>query len=46
MSKYQGVSLPKKMLNLIDEAIVNQPYNSKTEFIRQAIRHELERLSK
>ena len=44
MSNYQGISLPKKLLNLIDEAIVNKPYNSKTEFIRQAIRHELERV--
>lgn len=43
MSKYQGISLPKKLLNLIDEAIINKPYQSKTEFIRQAIRHELER---
>ena len=43
MSKYQGLSLPKKLLDKIDEAIEDAPYTNKTEFIRQAIRHELER---
>ena len=43
MNKYQGVSLPKKLLNLIDKNMNKSGYTNKTEFIRQAIRHELER---
>ncbi len=43
MVEYQGLSLPKKLLNYIDEAIKNAPYMTKNEFIRQAIRHEIER---
>jgi len=46
MSNYQGVSLPKDLLNKIEEAIENKTYTNKTEFIRQAIRHELERVKR
>lgn len=44
MSNYQGVSLPKKLLNQIDENLENSVYISKADFIRQAIRHEIERV--
>jgi len=44
MNKYQGISLPKKLLDKIDEKIKGHGFTNKTEFIRQAIRHELRRL--
>ncbi len=42
---YQGLSLPKKLLNQIDEAIENKAFTSKIDFIKHAIRNELQRLN-
>ena len=44
MAKYQGISLPKPLLNKIKNAIKNDEYTNSSEFIRQAIRHELRRM--
>ena len=46
MNKYQGVSLPKDLLNQIDAKLHKHGYLNKVDFIRQAIRIELERLNK
>lgn len=46
MSHYQGISLPKKLLNLIDEKIEGTGFTSKTDFIKQAIRNEIRRLKR
>ena len=46
MSNYQGISLPKEMLETINKERVGFCYSSTTDFIKQAIRHELERLEK
>jgi metal-responsive CopG/Arc/MetJ family transcriptional regulator len=46
MNKYQGISLPKKLLNKIEETIEEHGFTNKTEFIRQAIRNELRRVTK
>ena len=46
MSKYNGVCLPKDLLNLIDEKKGKFGYTSRADFIKQAIRRELERLNK
>jgi metal-responsive CopG/Arc/MetJ family transcriptional regulator len=43
MVNYQGISLPKKILDLIEKTIEGQPYNSKTEFIQEAIREKIKR---
>jgi metal-responsive CopG/Arc/MetJ family transcriptional regulator len=45
INKYQGVSLPKRLLDLIDSKKEEFGFTSKTDFIKQAIRHELERIS-
>lgn len=44
---YQGVALPQELLDCIDEKrLVFKSYTSRTDFIKQAIRRELERLTK
>ena len=40
---YQGLSLPKRLLDKIDEAIQNEAYTNKTDFIKCAIREKLEK---
>jgi metal-responsive CopG/Arc/MetJ family transcriptional regulator len=44
MKKYQGISLPKKLLDMIDSKKETFGFTSKADFIKQAIRHELQRL--
>lgn len=44
MSKYQGVCLNKELLDLIDQNKKGLGYQSRADFIRQAIREKLERL--
>ena len=44
MLKYNGVCLPKNLLNLIDENREKYGYTSKADFVKQAVRRELERL--
>ena len=44
MSNYQGISLPKEILKTIDRERAGFCYSSTTDFIKQAIIHELERL--
>jgi metal-responsive CopG/Arc/MetJ family transcriptional regulator len=46
MPKYQGVSLSKELLDIIDTKIEGYGYQSRADFVRQAIRRELERLSR
>jgi metal-responsive CopG/Arc/MetJ family transcriptional regulator len=46
MAKYQGVCLPNELLYRIDQDTKGMGYTSRTDFIKQAIRRELERLSK
>ena len=43
---YQGVCLPNELLKRIDETRKGLGYTSRTDFIKQAIRRELERLDK
>jgi metal-responsive CopG/Arc/MetJ family transcriptional regulator len=45
MAKYQGVCLPNELLYRIDQNTIGMGYTSRTDFIKQAIRRELERLS-
>ncbi|MBW2003762.1 MAG: ribbon-helix-helix protein, CopG family [Deltaproteobacteria bacterium] len=44
MKKTQGLSLPKEMLNKIEDHLDNYNYLSKSEFVRAAIREKLARL--
>jgi len=44
MTKYHGISLPKEMLQLIDEKGKNQGYTSRADFIRQAIREKIAKI--
>lgn len=46
MSTYQGVCLPNELLYRIDESIHGLGYTSRTDFIKQACRRELERINK
>jgi len=46
MSKYQGVCLPENILRLIDEKKQSFGYTSRADFVKQAIRRELERLDR
>jgi len=46
MSNYQGVCLPNELLYRIDETTRGMGYTSRTDFIKQAIRRELERINK
>ena len=44
MNKYQGVSIPKELLQLIDLKGKNHGYTSRADFIRHAIREKLDRM--
>jgi metal-responsive CopG/Arc/MetJ family transcriptional regulator len=46
MKRYQGVSLPKELLIRVDFAIDGMGYSSTTDFIKQAVRKDLDRLEK
>lgn len=46
MTKYMSVCLPVEILKLVDKKIEGRPYTSRADFVKQAIRHELERLDK
>ena len=46
MGKYQGVCLPNELLFRIDEKRKGLGYTSRTDFIKQAIRREIERICK
>lgn len=41
MGNYQGFSLDRELINIIDESIKGQGYSSRADFVRQAIRNEL-----
>jgi metal-responsive CopG/Arc/MetJ family transcriptional regulator len=43
MSPYQGVSLHRNLIFLIDEAVEHDPFcTSRAEYIRQAVKHKLQ----
>ena len=44
MTKYVTVSIPKVLINKIEEAKLTHGFTSRPDFIKQAIRHELARL--
>lgn len=44
MSKYDCISLPKELVRIVDEKIQGKGYSSRAEFVKQAIRRELERI--
>ena len=44
MVKYLSVSLPVEILRMVDEKIKGQPYTSRADFVKQAVRNEFERL--
>lgn len=44
MNNYQGVSLPKQLLKLIEEKTKGLGYTNKVDFIREAIREKLDRM--
>ena len=46
MAKYMSVCLPIDLLGLIDRKIKGERYTSRADFVKQAIRLELERLEK
>lgn len=46
MTCYKTVSLPEKLLKKIDEKKDIFAYSSRADFVKQAIRRELERLNK
>lgn len=41
---YQAVSVPREMIGIIDKVIKGKGFSSRAEFVKQAIRNELERL--
>lgn len=43
-SGYQGISLQESFIKIIDETIKNHGYNSRCDFVRYAIRKELENI--
>ena len=46
MTNYLGVSLPITLLKRVDEKITIFSYSSRADFIKEAIRRELQRLDK
>lgn len=44
MGKYQGVCINRELIELIDKNTVGLGYQSRADFIRQAIREKLERM--
>jgi len=46
MNQYNGVSLPKNLLQKINEKRKKFGYTSNADFIRQAIRRELDRIER
>lgn len=43
-NNYQAVSVPEEMIKIIDKTIKGKGFSSRAEFVKQAIRNELERL--
>lgn len=46
MPKYVCLSIPEKLMQLVDEKLEKFAYSSKTDFVKQSIRRELQRLEK
>jgi len=46
MNKYMGVSLPIEMLRKVDEKTKLHSFSSRADFVKNAVRRELERLNK
>jgi Arc/MetJ-type ribon-helix-helix transcriptional regulator len=44
-SNYTAVAVPRKIVKKIDEQINNGLYSSKADFIKEAVRRQLERIS-
>lgn len=44
MANYVTVSIPKRLIDKIDELKKNNDYTSRPDFIKQAIRNEFKRL--
>ena len=44
-NNYQAVSVPTDMIKIIDKGIKGKGFSSRAEFVKQAIRNELERLN-
>jgi len=45
MTKYVCISIPEQITQMIDKKYPVYGYSSRADFVKQAIRHELERLS-
>lgn len=46
MNRYNGISLPKNLINRIDRIREKYGYTTKADFIREAVRRELDKLEK
>ena len=46
MTKYVCLSIPKQLMNKVDEKLSFFAYSSRTDFVKQAIRRELERVER
>ena len=46
MTKYICLSIPETLMSKVDEKLGMFAYSSKTDFVKQAIRRELERLDR
>jgi len=46
MNAYMGVSLPIDLLSKVDEKVKIHFFSSRADFVKNAIRRELERLNK
>jgi len=44
--KYTSVTLSRDLLKIVDRAIKGKGFNSRADFVKTAIRNELERLKK
>lgn len=44
MTKYVCLSIPEKLMKLVESKVEKFGYSSRTDFVKQAIRHELRRL--
>jgi len=46
MTKYTSVTLPKELLDIVDDKSKGKGYSSRAEFVKQAIRHEIKRIDR
>jgi len=44
MTKYYTISLPEKIIKSVDKAKQQLPFTSRADFVKQAIRNELQRV--